>query len=456
VGVLVAFLATNAAAEMLPTTIAFDLSPDASVVGFVLLLSALAAFLFGTAPAWILSGVNLTQALGRTGQGRTKALFRGGLVATQSALSVTLLIVGGLFARSLQEARAVPLGFETENRLLLSIRLGNHGYSEEEGRAFLSAARDRIAGVPGVRKVTAANRMPFQPRNNWDFVVPGTEYAEAGLYAGLNMVGADYLEVMGIPVVAGRSIGEADGPGAPRVVVVNRLFADRMWPGQNPLGKNITFAMEGEWRVVGVAENSTYWWLGEDPMPFVYFPLPQLFTGRMTFHVATLTDPMEVARAVERAMREIDPNLAIAVSTVEARLDQQLASFRIWTTFVALFSAVALFLSMVGLYGVQSFLVARRTKEIGIRMAVGARPRSVVGRVVVGGFVMGGIGVIVGVCLALVGMRLVQSFLFGVSLHDPLVYGLACATLTGASLVASFYPAARASRVDPVEALALE
>ncbi len=355
-GVLVAFVATDAATEMLPATIAFDLNPDASVVGFSLLLSTLAALLFGTAPAWILSGVNVAQALGRTGQGRTRALFRGGLVAVQSAISVILLIVGGLFARSLQEARAVPLGFETENRILLSIRLDNHGYSDEEGMAFLTAARDRMAGVPGVRAVTAANRMPFQPRNHWDFVVPGTEYAEVGLYAGLNMVGADYLEVMGIPLVAGRSIGEADGPGTPWVVVVNRLFADRMWPGQNPLGRTITFAMEGEWRVVGVAENSTYWWLGEDPVPFVYFPLRQLFTGRMTFHVATLSRPMEVAREVERAMRDVDPNLAIAVSTVEARLDQQLASLRIWTAFVALFSLVALFLSMVGLYGVQSYL----------------------------------------------------------------------------------------------------
>jgi len=229
-----------------------------------------------------------------------------------------------------------------------------------------------------------------------------------------------------------------------------------MWPGQDPLGKTITYAMEGRWQVVGVAENSTYWWLGEDPVPFVYFPLSQLFTGRMTFHILTTSDPMAVAGAVEQALREIDPNLAIAVSTVEARLDQQLSSFRIWATFVALFSSIALFLSMVGLYGVQSFLVTRRTKEIGIRMALGARARSVVGRVVVGGLVMGGIGVVVGVFLALAGMRLVQSFLFGVSLHDPLVYGLVSATLLGASLVASFRPATRASRVDPVQALAQE
>lgn len=384
-GIVVAFLATDAAALTLPRSIAFDLSPDATVVLFALLFSTIAALLFGTAPAWMLSAVDVAEALQRSGQARARALFRGGLVAAQTALSILLLIMGGLFARSLQEARDVDLGFETQNRLLMSVRLANHGYSQEEGLEFLTSALDRVGRVQGVQGVTAANRMPFRPRNSWTFVVPGTEYAETGLFAGLNMVAPDYFETMGIPVVAGRAIDGGDVPASPWVVVVNRLFADRMWPGESPLGKTLTLAMEGEWTVVGVAETSTYWRLGEDPVPFVYFPLPQLFTGRMTFHVGTAPEPGVLAGPVERAMRELDPNLAIAVNTVGALLDEQLSNLRIRATFVALFSTISLFLAMVGLYGVQSFLVARRTLEIGIRMALGAKAGSVVRRVVLRG-----------------------------------------------------------------------
>lgn len=455
-GIVVTYLATDAAVLVLPQSIAFDLSPDITVVTFALLLSTAAALLFGTAPAWMLSGVNVADALQRSGQARARALFRGGLVSAQAALSILLLILGGLFARSFQEARGVALGFETENRLLMSVRLANHAYSQEEGQEFLTRALDRLGRVQGVRAVTAANRMPFRPRNDWDFVVPGTEYAEVGLFTGLNMVGPDYFETMGIPIVAGRAIDGGDTPESQWVVVVNRRFADLMWPGENPLGKTLTFAMEGAWTVVGVAETSTYWRLGEDPVPFVYFPLRQLFTGRMTFHVLTGADPMVLAGAVERAMREIDPNLAIAVNTVGALLDEQLHGLRIRATFVALFSAVALFLAMVGLYGVQSFLVARRTREIGIRMALGARTGSVVRRVVLGGLAMGGIGSAVGMGLALAGARLVQGFLFGVSPQDPVVYLAVCATLLGACLVACVLPALRASTVNPVEALSEE
>jgi putative ABC transport system permease protein len=269
------------------------------------------------------------------------------------------------------------------------------------------------------------------------------------------MVASGYLSVLGIPLVAGRPIGEEDVTGSPPVVVVNRLFADRMWPGQNPVGKVLPFG-DTRWTVVGVAENSVYWRLGEDPVPFVYFPLRQLYTGRMTFHVETPGDPMKATAGVERVLRGLDPNLAIVVSTVQERLDQQLAGIRRWTRFVALFSSVALFLAMLGLYGVQSFLVTRQTRAIAVRLALGAEPRSVVRGVVGRGLVVCGIGVVAGVGAAFVGARLVQSFLFGVSLHDPLVYASAVGTLVGVSLLASFVPALRASRLSPMEALAQE
>lgn len=454
-GVGVAFVATDAAAVTLPLSVAFDLSPDATVVTFALLLATLAALLFGTAPAWMLSSLNVVETLQRPGQGRARSLLRGGLVAGQTALSIVLLIVGGLFARSLQEARKVQLGFEAEHKLLMSVVLDNHGYSQEQGLEFITGVLDRLERVPGVQAVTTANRMPFRPRNSWTFIVPGTEYAEEGLWAGLNLVGPDYFTVLEIPVIAGRAIDRGDRQSTQRVAMVNRVFADRMWPGQSPLGKTLPL-LDTEFTVVGVAETSVYWRLGEDPVPFVYFPNLQLYSGRMTFHVATGPEPMALAGAAERAMREFDPNLAIAVNTVGALRDEQLSSFRIWATFVALFSGIALFLAMVGLYGVQSFLVARRTREIGIRMALGATAGSVIGRVVLGSLVMGGVGAIVGVAVALGLGGLVQGFLFGVTPHDPVVYVVVSAALLGACLVASLFPAARAASVNPVQALSQE
>ena len=455
-GIAIAFVATDAASSMLPAAVAFDLTPGAPAMLFALGLSTLAVVLFGAAPSWVLSGVDVARTLHRVGQERSRALLRGGLVALQTAVSVVLLVLGGLFARSLQQAQSVPMGFETDSRLLVSVLLENHGYSEEDGQVFLTEAMDRIGGVPGVRGVTAANRMPFQPRNSWTFVVPGTDYAEEGLFTGLNMVASGYLSVLGIPLVAGRPIGEEDVAGSPPVVVVNRLFADRMWPGQNPIGKALPFYGDTRWTVVGVAENSVYWRLGEDPVPFVYFPLRHLYTGRMTFHVETPGDPMTATAGVERVLRGLDPNLAIVVSTVRERLDQQLAGIRRWTRFVALFSSVALLLAMLGLYGVQSFLVTRQTRAIAIRLALGAEPRSVVRGVVGRGLVVCGIGLTAGMSAAFVGGRLVESFLFGVSLHDPLVYASVAGTLFGVSLLASFVPAQRASRLSPMEALAQE
>jgi len=454
-GVFLAFLFTDAAAATLPWSVAFDLSPDVTVATFAVLLSTIAALLFGTAPAWMLSNVNVLDALQRPGQGRARAIFRGGLVAGQTALSIVLLVAGGLFARSLQQARLVGLGFDPENKLLLSVQLDNHGYSEEQGIEFVSGALERLEGVPGVQRVTTANRMIFRPRNSWTFTVPGTDFAENGLWAGFNTVGPEYFELLDIPIIAGRGIEAGDRKSSQQVVVVNRTFAEQMWPERSPLGETLSLA-KFSFSVVGIAETSTYWRLGENPVPFVYFPQMQLFSGRMTFHVATGPDPLTLAGPVESVLRDFDPNLAISVNTLESLRDDQLATLRVWTVFAGLFSGIALFLAMVGLYGVQSSLVARRTREIGIRMALGARAGPVVGRVVLSSLVMGGTGAIVGIGLSLGFGGLIQGFLFGISPQDPFVFVSVTITLPVACAVASLLPAAKASRVNPVEALAQE
>jgi len=228
-----------------------------------------------------------------------------------------------------------------------------------------------------------------------------------------------------------------------------------MWPGERPVGKVIPLFGD-EFTVVGVARNAIYYSLREAPLPHVYLPQLQLYVGRMTFLVATRTDPMASGGAVAAALRETNPNIAVAFTTMDQLVGEQLSGFRIWTVFVTILSGVALFLAMVGLYGVQSFLVARRTREIGIRIALGARVSGVVGGVVRGSLLIGGLGTLVGVGAAFATAGLVRGFLFGVAPHDPAVFVVVPLLLLLACVLASVIPATRASRVNPVEALSQE
>ncbi len=228
-----------------------------------------------------------------------------------------------------------------------------------------------------------------------------------------------------------------------------------MWPGQDPLGRAIPLLDDG-FTVVGVAKNAIYYDLREAPRSHVYFPQLQLYVGRMTFLVATRTEPRAAARAVDRALREVNPNIAVAFITMDQLVEEQLATFRIWTVFVSLLSGVALLLAMVGLYGVQSFLVARRTREIGIRMALGARGTSLVGGILRGSLLIGAVGTVGGVGAAFGATRLVRGFLFGVAPQDPVVFVVVPLLLILACVLASVVPATRASKVSPVEALRYE
>ena len=454
-GVAVAYLAADAAAATLPVSVGFEFRPDGTVVAFAAVLSGLAAVLFGTAPAWMLSRLNLVEALQRPGQGRARGLFRGALVAGQTALSVVLLVVGGLFLRSFDQARSVDLGFERENRLLMSVQLDNHGIDEARGFELILSFLDRLKGVPGVQAVSTAHRVPFVGRSLWNFTVPGTDFAERGLSSGINVVGPGYFDLMGIPLVAGRGFTEADRHFSQKVAVVNEVFANQMWPGKNPIGEVLP-SFDDELTVVGVAKTAVYYNLREVPTAQVYFPQLQLYTGRMTFLVATRTDPLVAARSVDAALREVHPDIAVAFTTLDQLVEEQISGMRIWTVFVSVFSGVALLLAMVGLYGVQSFLVARRTKEIGVRMALGARAVSVVGGVVRGSLIIGGAGIVAGLVVAFGVVGLVRSFLFGVTPWDPVVFAVVPLVLILACLVASVVPAVRASRVNPMEALSQE
>jgi len=454
-GLALAWLGAGALSATLPMNGGVTFTPDATVAAFAFLLAGGAAVLFGTAPAWRLSRLELVTTLHRPGHSRTRALFRGALVMGQTALSILLLIGGGLMARSLQQARNVDLGFEPDRRLILSLWLENHGYDEARGRALLTRAFARLAAVPGVRHVSVCHRVPFLGSNTWNFTAPGTEYAEQGLRTGFNMVGPGYFDAMGIGIVAGRSFTADDGPSSARVAMVNQVMAERMWPGQNPLGRTLEL-LDQSWTVVGVTEGAVYYSVREAPRGQVYFPFLQLYTGRMNFIVSTDPSTAAMAGPLEAALREIDPTLSIAPMTLRGLVDAQLADFRVWTAFAGIYAGIAFVLALVGLYGVQSFLVSQRTREIGIRIALGADTRSVLGQVVRSGLVMAGTGAVVGTGAALASTRLMRSLLFGVAPNDPLVFVTVPLLLLAACLAASLVPALRASGVNPVDALRLE
>jgi predicted permease len=284
---------------------------------------------------------------------------------------------------------------------------------------------------------------------------PGTEYAEEdnGAESGFNRVAPRYFEAMGIPMVEGREFTRADDQVAPPVVIVNEAFADQVWPGENAVGK-ILQRRDADMTVVGVAKNANYYEVGEDPERQVYLPQLQQYSSRVTFLVVTRGDPLALSRAVDGQFRTLDPNIALYdVRTINDVIDAELAPYSVMAILVSLFGGLALFLASVGLYGVQSYLVAGRTREIGIRMALGAEERQVAGGVVMRSLLLAGIGILVGVGVSLGLARLVQGMLFGVSERDPLTFVTVPLVLLAAALLATFLPARRASRVDPIVAL---
>ncbi len=452
-GITLAYWGAGVAAGLIPMSFAGDFKPDVSVFAFTFLLAGGAAVLFGLVPALQVSRSDITKFLHRQGQGGHRANLRNALVVGQLTLSIVLVTGAGLFVRSLINAQNVDLGFEQERRFQVSVMPENHGYSEEEGREFVRVMLDRIAMLPGVRNVSTTDHTPFRGKWTSGFTAAGTEHAEERFRSGFNNVGPGYFRTMGIPIVAGREFASTDDQQAPKAVVVNEHVAEQVWPGESAVGKTISRG-EREWTVIGVAKNAVYYEIGEDTEPQTYHPFFQNYQPRTTFIVETAGDPMAMLPAVEQVIRDYDRNIAISnIRTLNDVVAGELGQFRVMAVLVVLFGVLALALSAVGLYGVQSFLVSGHTREIGIRMALGAFQRQVAGAVLGRGLTLAAVGILIGLLAAYASAKLIQSMLFGVEARDPLTFVAVPLVLLSVAVAASVIPAVRASRVDPVEAL---
>ena len=438
--------------------LSFEIGLDGRVLAFALGVSILTGLLFGLAPLRQAGGLDLVTALKIPGGGARRRGLRldNALIVAQVALSLVLLTGAGLFLRTLANARAVDITQDPESVLMANLALATHGYDDSESRRFYPRLLDRVRSVPGVVSAGMVMIVPLGGRRGGTNI--SVDDPNEQIQVHWNVVSPDYFRTIGIPLLRGRDFTSSDNENAPRVVVVNQRMAERFWPGENPVGRQIRLTRPPELaQVVGVVSDGPTRGVREDVRAGFYQSLYQAMPHSMTLQVRVLGNAAQTLAAIRREVSTIDRNLPLAdVRTMRAHQDVAVSGERLLSTLLAIFGTLAVTLAAIGIYGVTSFAVARRTREIGIRMALGARTGSVVRMVLRRGLVLTLVGSALGIALAIAGSRLVESFLFGVSPTDPVTLVVVPLVLIAVALAAALIPARRASRVDPVSALRYE
>ncbi|MEP6820304.1 MAG: ABC transporter permease [bacterium] len=464
-GLLLALWANQLLISYLQTTplASLDLRLDYRVLAFTLAVSVTTGIVFGLAPALQASRLDIVMALKSEGglqradsrRSRLRAMF----VTAQVTLSVVLLIGAGLFIRSLQSANAIDPGFRVEHALTIPINLGLLRYKETEGENFYRNLLTRIEAQPGVERASLVRFAQLGFSFAQFQVFPegrGGRPTGEGISTGFNVVGPNYFKTMETPLLRGRDFTEADRKGAPGVVVINETLAATLWPGEDALGKRVGVnGPEGLFlEVVGVARDGKYRSLGEAPHPYIYQPVLQSYDPKMTLVVRTTGEPQSVANAVREQIRGLDANLPVAdVKTFREQLNLSLFPSRVAAWTLGGFGVLALLLAAIGIYGVVSYSVAQRTREIGVRMALGAKRKDVLGLVLGEGLFVIALGLALGLLLAFAATRVIAGFLYGIGATDPLTFVSVPLVLGFVALVASYVPAQRATTVDPLVAL---
>ncbi|MBI3653987.1 MAG: ABC transporter permease [Acidobacteria bacterium] len=448
--------------------ITIDLQMDWRVLLFSLLLSLGTSLLFGFIPALQATKSQVVSALKdeTTIGGYRRSKLRSSLVVLQIALSLVLLIAAGLALRSLQHLQTMNPGFATENGLIMSFDLGLQGYDQVKGKRFEQQIIERVRALPGVRSAALTDLLPLSGNYSGNTVYvegqPPVRGAEVPS-AMVSSVSADYFSTMEIALLAGRSFTEQDNDKASQVAIVNESFVRRLIPElgsvQEAIGKRFSFqGVAGPFiQIVGVTGDGKYWTIGEAPQPFAYSPLLQSYNASVSLVVRTSVEPRSLISAIRQEFQTLDETLPVfSVKTLTEHMGFSLFPARVAALLLGSFGLLALLLAAIGIYGVMAYSVAQRTREIGIRMALGAQAGEVLKMVLKQGVTLALLGVSLGLLAALAVTQLMSSVLYGVSATDLLTFVLVSALLTGVAMVACLVPARRAAKVDPMIALRYE
>jgi putative ABC transport system permease protein len=467
VGVLLAYWLVDAIMGFKPPIdipLATEIHIDGRVLLFAMGVSLVTGVVFGLLPALQSTRPDLVPALKDDASvgGYRRSLLRNGMVVAQVTLSIVLLVCAGLVLRGLQRAQLLNPGFIPQNSVEMSFDLRLQGYDDGRIRTFKRQLVERVRALPGVQAAGLTNYVPLSMNINQDSIyIEGRPQGRGG-NAPVSMhssISPGLLPALGVRLLAGRDIAETDDEKRPRVALVNETFARRFWPAESPVGKRIsTESDQGPWiEIVGVAQDGKYFSLSEDPALMLITNLRESDGSFLSMVVRTTTDPADVTASIRREFQQLDPNLPIYnVKTMVEHMALPLFPARVAATLLAGFGLLALALAAIGLFGVMSYAVNQRTREIGIRMALGAGGGNVFRLVIGQGLVLTLIGVALGLGLAAFGARLLATLLYGVSALDPVTFTVVTGLLFAVAFLACYFPARRAMRVDPMIALRYE
>ena len=466
-GVLFAYLGKDTLLSLRPwggSELVLDLRIDLRVLAFTIAVSLLTGILFGLAPALRATRVDLSPALkdnARSLASASRPLLTQALVVVQVSLSLVLMIGAALFVRTLTNLEAVDVGFNRENLLLFRVDPRLSGYQSARIPDLYQRMTERIEAVPGVRSATMSRHplLSGSARNSNITVQGDANQSDEPVYS--NTVAANFLETMEMPLLLGRGLSIHDDARAPKVAVINQAMARKYFGDTNPIGRRFGFGGRpenaGQIEIVGVVRDAKYTGLRQDIPPTAYTSYLQETPGQITFEVRTAGDAGAMAASIRDAVREVDSNLPLFdVKTQSQQAAESLMQERLFATLSSFFGVLAMLLACVGLYGVMSYGVTRRTNEIGIRMALGATSPRVMRMVMRETMLMVGIGVTIGLGTAMAVTRLIVTMLYGLAPTDPVTISIAVVLMIAVAAVAGYIPARRASRVDPMIALRYE
>jgi predicted permease len=467
-GILIANWASRAfsvfGTNAFPVPVDFDVSVDGTVLGFAIGVSLLTSVLFGLAPALSASKVDLVSALKASSAidgsgGRRRISLRDVLVAGQMAFCVLLLVAGSLLTRALLTARARDIGYDPAPLSFLSFNLRMIGYDQPRATALRDRALETIAALPGVAAVSHATRLPLAPDITMDGVkIPGQHSAsDQATPVDRVAVGPNYFRTVGVPIVAGRDFTPQETREGLRVAVINETMARRFWPDGSAIGRRIHLGELNEppLEIVGIARDHAVRSVGEEPRPYLHLPAGEgLGMGLVVRSTAPAVSALPMLR---QALWKLEPNIVFREDVPAAEIAAEtMAPTRIGAGLLSAFGALALLLAAVGLYGVIAYSVSLRTREVGIRMAVGADRSRIVRMVLAQGTRLAAAGIMVGALTSLATARVLASLLYGVSPFDPAAYAFACGLLLAVACLANLVPALSAARIDPLRALKAE